>query len=66
LANARANGKILKIFYSTHLFNGLQIGQFDPFGLETISPDRATITISLQCGRTRDKAKGSTDLLGVS
>ena len=38
----------MKIFYSTRLFNGLQIGRFDPFCLESIRSDRATITISLQ------------------
>jgi hypothetical protein len=35
-----------KMFYSTLLFNGLQISRFDPFCLETIRSDRATITIS--------------------
>jgi hypothetical protein len=39
----------MKIFYATPLFNGLQVGRFDPFRLETIRFDRATMTISLQC-----------------
>lgn len=38
----------MKLFYSTPLFNGLQISRFDPFCLEMIRSDLATITISLQ------------------
>jgi len=36
----------MKIFYSIPLFNGLQISRFDPFCVEMILSDRATITIS--------------------
>jgi len=36
----------MKILYSIPLFNGLQERQFDPFCLEMIRSDRATITIS--------------------
>jgi hypothetical protein len=36
----------MKIFYSIPLFNGLQIRRLDPFCLEMIRSDRATITIS--------------------
>jgi len=47
--------------FSTPVVNGLQISRFDPFGLETIRSDRATITISLQsedCGNLGSAATG--------
>jgi len=47
----------MKIFYSTPLFNGLQISRFDPFFSEVTRFDRANITISLQSYLPRENRR---------
>jgi hypothetical protein len=37
------------MFYFTPIFNGLQVGRFDPFCREVIRFEHGTTTVLLQC-----------------